>query len=91
MALLNLKQAKFQLSDLLEIKFVSLQFLNISHVYLKNVYFNSHNFPKLKEVFASNCGLEKVTVFSDLSGLRLLDVTKNEIKNILSRELPSKL
>jgi Leucine-rich repeat (LRR) protein len=66
-------------NDLSSINMLNLQCLNICNNQLRAINFSSHNFPKLKELYASNNKFSSAKPFVKLNTLKLLDVENNDI------------
>src|SRR5438105_690039 len=68
-------------SELPRINFLNLQFLNISNNSLKEINISNHNFPKLKEIYASNNSFVNAKSFAKLDSIKLLDLENNLIED----------
>jgi Leucine-rich repeat (LRR) protein len=60
---------------------LNLQFLNISNNKLSDITISNHNFPKLKELYASYNRFKSAKPFSKLDSLKLLDLSHNYIES----------
>jgi len=68
--------------SLSKVNLLNLEFLNINGNDLSCLEISNHNFPKLKEIYATHNHFSTPKYFSKLDSLKLLDLGFNEVMDL---------